>query len=95
MAAVAEEEKVSLVGFGSLPQRWNVVEFVNADSIAAGISPLNPESMAIAAGRMMIERLELLLSSNVDFGFETTLASRTFAPFLRRCKERGYAVQLL
>ena len=78
-----------------LAQRLDVVEFVNADSIAAGVSPLNPESVALQAGRMMIERMELLLNSNTDFAFETTLASRSFAPFLRRCKDRGYSVALL
>jgi predicted ABC-type ATPase len=79
-----------------LPMRLNVVEFVNADAIASGISPLNPASMAIQAGRIMLERLELLSKSNADFAFETTLASRTFAPFLRKCKDRGgYRIVLL
>ena len=78
-----------------LPTRLNVIEFVNADTIAFGISPLNPDSMVIQAGRIMVERLELLLSSGIDFAFETTLASRSFAQFLRRCKDRGYQVSLL
>ncbi len=79
-----------------LPRRLNVIEFVNADAIAAGISPLNPESMAIQAGRIMLERLDLLSTSGANFAFETTLASRTFAPFLRKCKEeRGYAIALI
>jgi predicted ABC-type ATPase len=78
-----------------LPTSLNIIEFVNADAIAAGISPLNPESMAIQAGRIMLERLDLLSSSGADFAFETTLASRTFAPFLRKCKDRGYAIALI
>lgn len=78
-----------------LPTRLNVNEFVNADAIAAGISPLNPESMAMQAGRLMLARLELLLASGADFAFETTLASRTFAPFLKRCKARGYIISLI
>ena len=78
-----------------LPTRLNVIEFVNADAIAAGISPLNPESMAMQAGRIMLERLELLSASGANFAFETTLASRTFAPFLQKCKDRGYAIALI
>lgn len=69
-------------------------EYINADAIAAG-SPLNPESMAVQAGRLMIERLRALSDSGSDFAFETTLASRTFAPFLRGCKIKGYTVNLI
>ncbi|MGG6270758.1 AAA family ATPase [Leptolyngbya sp. AN03gr2] len=72
-----------------------VIEFVNADAIASGLSPLNPESMAIQAGRLMLERLNELSAAGADFAFETTLAARTFAPFLRSCKDKGYQVSLL
>ncbi len=71
-------------------------EYVNADEIAAGLSPFNPESVAIQAGRLMLERLQSLKSAKVDFAFETTLAARTFAPFLRKCQnEEGYTINLL
>jgi len=72
-----------------------VIEFVNADAIASGLSPLNPESMAIQAGRLMLERLNELAEAGSDFAFETTLAARTFAPFLRSCKARNYTIALL
>ncbi|NMG11305.1 zeta toxin family protein [Brasilonema sp. UFV-L1] len=70
-------------------------EYVNADAIAAGLSPLNPESMAIVAGRLMITRLRTLSNSGSDFAFETTLAARTFAPFIIECKAKGYIINLI
>jgi predicted ABC-type ATPase len=78
-----------------LPDVLGCIEYVNADAIAAGLSPFNPESVAIQAGRLMIERLHGLASSGVDFAFETTLASRRFAPFIIECSNAGYAVSLL
>lgn len=70
-------------------------EYVNVDEIAAGLSPFNPESVAIQAGRLMLERLKILSNAKVDFAFETTLAARTFAPFLRKCQKEGYTINLL
>ncbi|MGF1487871.1 MAG: zeta toxin family protein [Prochloraceae cyanobacterium] len=70
-------------------------ECVNVDEIAAGLSPFNPESVAIQAGRLMLERLKTLSKAKVDFAFETTLAARTFAPFLRKCQKEGYTINLL
>jgi predicted ABC-type ATPase len=78
-----------------LPALLNCQEFVNADAIAAGLSPLNPDSVAVIAGRMMLQRMQDLRSLGVDFAFETTLAARSFAPFLRDCKQQGYRVTLL
>jgi predicted ABC-type ATPase len=72
-----------------------VLEYVNADAIATGLSPFNPESMNIQAGRLMLERIEALSEAGADFAFETTLAARTFAPFLRNCKAKGYIINLL
>lgn len=78
-----------------LPHYLGCYEFVNADLMAAGISPFRPESVALQAGRLMLERLRVLADSQVDFALESTLASRSFAPFLRSCHERGYRVHLL
>jgi len=79
----------------SLLPNLGVLEYINADAIAAGLSPLNSESMAMQAGRLMLERLEAVSNAETDFAFETTLAARTFAPFLQRCKVKGYTVSLL
>ena len=72
-----------------------VDEFVNADTIARGLSAFNPESAAIAAGRVMLARLDALAAGRATFAFETTLASRSFAPWLKKLAESGYAVHLL
>lgn len=83
------------VALNLLPNVLNIFEYVNADAIAAGLSPLNPEAMAIQAGRLMLERLRSLANDGADFAFETTLAARTFVPFLRDCKAKGYTINLL
>jgi predicted ABC-type ATPase len=72
-----------------------VFEFVNADQIASGLSAFHPESVAVAAGRLMLARLTELARRRESFGFETTLASRSFAPWLRARIADGYTVQLL
>ncbi len=73
-----------------------VNEFVNADVIASGLSAFDPESAAIAAGRVMLVRIRELASQRVNFAFETTLASRSLAPWLRQlAATSGYAVHLV
>lgn len=67
-----------------------VDEFVNADTIAAGISAFRPESVALEAGRMMLTRIRLLAKAHRSFAFETTLASRSFAPWLKELRASGY-----
>jgi predicted ABC-type ATPase len=68
--------------------------FVNADYIARGLSGRNTEAVAFEAGRIMLRRLHQLAGDGADFGFESTLSSRTFAPFLRELKRQGYSVSL-
>src|SRR5437016_5085574 len=75
-----------------LPQGLNVAQFVNADVIATGLAGFAPETVAFQAGRLMLERLDQLARERQDFAFETTLASRTFGPFLRRLREDGFTV---
>jgi predicted ABC-type ATPase len=77
-----------------LPEYADCKEFVNADLIAAGLSPFNPESLAIEAGRLMLERIETLARSRVDFGFETTLSGRSHASLISRLRSEGYRVNL-
>lgn len=59
------------------------------------MSQFNPESVAILAGRLMIQRLRTLADSGTDFAFETTLAARNFARFLSDCKTKGYTINLI
>jgi predicted ABC-type ATPase len=78
-----------------LRDRLRVAEFVNADTIASGLSAFQPESVAVRAGRIMMERLRQLAAERVDFAFETTLASRSFAPWLAEIKQQGYQLHVL
>lgn len=71
-----------------------VTEFVNADGIAAGLSVFYPERVAITAGRVMLQRLHALAADRQDFAFETTLASRSFAPWLADLRRTGYRAHL-
>ena len=70
-------------------------DFVNADVIARGLSGFEPDRAAMQAGRLMIARLRELAGERRDFAFETTLASRSFAPWLRRIREEGYRVHVV
>jgi predicted ABC-type ATPase len=72
-----------------------VDEFVNADVIARGLSAFDPEGAAIAAGRVMLARLRDLARRRVSFAFETTLASRSFAPWIAGLVGSGYAFHLV
>ncbi|QNL51858.1 zeta toxin family protein [Olivibacter sp. SDN3] len=78
-----------------LPEILNCKEFVNADIIAAGISPFNVESVALEAGRIMLNRINELIEERVDFAFETTLATRSYVSLIRNARDRGFNVILL
>jgi len=78
-----------------LPEMLSCAEFVNADEIARGISPFKPESVAIQAGRIMVERVRGLIENGTDFALETTLATRTHANVIGLAKEKNYKVTLI
>jgi predicted ABC-type ATPase len=78
-----------------LPEILACREFVNADNIAAGISPFNPESVAIEAGRIMLKRIGELLDEGADFALETTLATKIYVSFVKRAQLQGYEITLL
>ncbi len=78
-----------------LPEMLGCREFVNADEIARGLSPFNPEGAAIQAGRLMIERVLQLMKDGQDFAFETTLATRSYIKLIQKAQSVGYFVTLL
>lgn len=78
-----------------LPEILHCKEFVNADSIAAGLSPFNPESVALEAGRIMLHRINQLIEEKVDFAFETTLSTRSYLPLIKKVQQVAYEVTLL
>jgi predicted ABC-type ATPase len=70
-------------------------EYVNADTIAEGLSAFAPEDASFDAGRVMLGRLQELAAGGKDFSFETTLASRFYAGWLRKLQSNGYRVSLV
>ncbi|MBX3744224.1 MAG: zeta toxin family protein [Verrucomicrobiae bacterium] len=78
-----------------LSQELGILHFVNADLIAAGLSPLKPELAALAAGRLLLAELDRLAAARLDFAFESTLSGRTYATRLRQWKAEGYRVELV
>jgi len=77
-----------------LPNEAGCPEFVNADLIAAGLSPFQPDQVAFAAGRLMLERIDELAGSGKSFAFETTLSTRSWLRLIPRWKSLGYRVKL-
>ena len=78
-----------------LPEVLDCREFVNADAIAAGLSPFQPETVAFEAGRLMLQRINHLLETQTDFAFETTLAAKTYVSLVKEAQSKGYIVTLL
>lgn len=77
-----------------LPNEASCPEFVNADLIAAGLSPFQPDQVAFAAGRQMLALIDELVTAGKSFAFETTLSSRSWLRLIPRWKALGYRVKL-
>jgi predicted ABC-type ATPase len=77
-----------------LAETLSVLTFVNADVIAQGLSGFDPNSAAVEASRIMLERLRELAQRKANFAFETTLAARSYAKWLRELRGTGYTVRL-
>jgi predicted ABC-type ATPase len=78
-----------------LRDRLGIVDFVNADTIARGLSAFSPGSVAFAAGRIMLQRLRELAHRRASFAFESTLSTRSYAPWLRQRLGEGYEFELV
>jgi len=81
--------------FTILPEIIECREFVNADEIAKGLSPFQPEKVAFEAGRIMLHRIHELLNNNESFAFETTLSTKSYKNKILQAKQDGYTVTLL
>ncbi|TRX20906.1 zeta toxin [Flavobacterium franklandianum] len=81
--------------FTILPEILNCKEFVNADEIAKGLSPFQPEKVSFEAGRIMINRINELLEINKNFAFETTLATKSYKSKVIVAQKKNYTVTLL
>ena len=78
-----------------LPDVLNCKEYINADEIARGISPFNPSTVSVMAGKVMLKRINELIHQDVTFSIETTLASKVFAKTIKTAKSKGYLAVLL
>ncbi len=81
--------------YSLLPEMLECHEFVNSDEFAKSISPFDPSEASIGASRRMLLKINYLMSLNLDFGIETTLATRSLLGVIRDAKARGYRVTLL
>ena len=70
------------------------LDFLNADEIARGLSPLAPERAQLEAGRIMLERVRRFIGEKRDFGMETTLSGRTYRNIFQDAKNAGYSIYL-
>jgi len=81
--------------FTILPEVLGCKEFINADEIAKGLSPFQPESVAMQAGRIMLARMDELLQKGETFAFETTLATKSYKQKIEWAQANRYEVTLL
>jgi predicted ABC-type ATPase len=81
--------------FTVLPEMLHCREFVNADEIAKGLSPFQPETVSFHAGRIMLGRINELINLGVDFAFETTLTTLSYKNTIESARKRGYKITLL
>lgn len=78
-----------------LPNEAGVLHFVNADLIAAGLSPLDPSAAQVAAARILLKELDRLSAAREDFAFETTMSGLTYLARMRKWKASGYRVEMV
>jgi predicted ABC-type ATPase len=81
--------------YSILPNILDCKEFINADEIAKGLSPFQPENVSFEAGRIMLHRIDELLQRSIDFAFETTLATKSFTQTIDKAQKLSYTVTLL
>jgi predicted ABC-type ATPase len=81
--------------YSVLPDMLDCKEFVNADEIAKGLSPFQPDKVAIEAGRIMLNRINELIKQKEDFAFETTLSAKSYSHIIHEAQSKGYFVTLV
>jgi predicted ABC-type ATPase len=81
--------------FTVLPEMLDCQEYINADEIARGLSPFNPDKSAIEAGKIMLNKINNFLKRQIDFSIETTLATRTYTNVIKKSRQLGYEITLV
>ncbi|OQX03837.1 MAG: Zeta toxin family protein [Desulfobacteraceae bacterium IS3] len=77
-----------------LPKEAGCLNFINADLIASGLSPFNPEKAAVRAGKIMLELINAYVRHGQNFAFETTLSGKNYARMIPEWQSAGYRVKL-
>ena len=77
-----------------LPEKLDCTEFVNADEIAKGLSPFHPEEVAVQAGKLMVDRINLLVEGDKSFAVETTLSTKSYRLLIEKAHKKGFKVLL-
>jgi len=77
-----------------LPEYAKCERFINADLIAAGLSPFSPQQAAIKSGKLVLEQIKEYSKNGVDFGFETTMSGVTYLKYFEMFKEKGYIINI-
>jgi predicted ABC-type ATPase len=77
-----------------LPRYANCPNFINADLIARGLSPFDPDAALARAGRLVLESIQQVSDSHANFAFETTLSGRTYVRVIRHLRKRGYRIHM-
>jgi predicted ABC-type ATPase len=80
---------------GFLPDDAGCTTFINADLIAAGLSPFRPEAAELRAMRLMVEAMRECVAARRDFAIETTLSGRSYVTLIRSWKAAGYSVKII
>ncbi len=78
-----------------LPKFLHCKEFVNADSIASGLSPFQPDTVSFQSGRIMLNRIKELIEQKATFAFETTLTTKSYVNLIKKANEKKYKIILL
>lgn len=77
-----------------LPKYAKCNRFVNPDLIAQGLSPFDPQHVALRAGRLVLEQIHRYMADGLDFAFESTLSGKTYQAVIRTARRRGYRVHI-
>jgi predicted ABC-type ATPase len=77
-----------------LPNEGACANFVNADLIAHGLSPFDPDRAALAAGRIMLRQIDGCVRRRESFAFESTLSGRAYAHKIKAWKRLGYSITI-
>jgi len=77
-----------------LPKYAKCERFINADLIAAGLSPFSPQQVAIKSGKLVLEQISEYMNDGVSFGFETTMSGATYLKYFSRLKAQGYRIHI-